>query len=69
MGTAQDKNNIVLCFYAIIHRTTIVQNKMISIICSCLFFCPANIYEPSLMKVQLGRPNATPLQQLNFLSY
>ena len=28
----------IICFYAIMHRTTIVQNKIISIICSCLFF-------------------------------
>ena len=34
-------------FYAIMRRTTIVQNKIISIICSCSFFCPANIYRPS----------------------
>ena len=39
------------------HRTTIVQNKIISIICSCLFFWLANIYRPSLGKVQLGIPN------------
>ena len=43
-------------FYAIMHRTTIVQNKIISSICSCLFFCPVNIYRPSLGKVRLGRP-------------
>ena len=46
------------------HRT-IVQNKIISIICSCLFFCPANIYRPSLGKVQLGKPNSIPIQALN----
>ena len=28
---------IIICFYAIMHRT-IVQNKIITIICSCLFF-------------------------------
>ena len=46
-------NFFIICFYAIMHRTTIVQNKIISIICSC-FFCLANIYRPSLGKVQLG---------------
>ena len=46
-------------------RTTIVQNKIINIICSCLFSCP-NIYRPSLMKVQLGRPNPKQLHPLNF---
>ena len=30
------------------------------------FFCPTNIYRPSPGKVQFGRPNPTPLQQLNF---
>ena len=46
------------------HRT-IVPNKIIVIIYSCLFFL-ANIYRPSLGKVQLGRPNPTQLQRLNF---
>ena len=54
------------CFYAIMHRTTIVQNKIISIICSCHFFCMANIYRPSLRKVRLGIPDPQPLQPLNF---
>ena len=48
------------------HRTTIVQNKIVSSICSCLFFCLANTYRPSLGKERLGRPNSTPLQGLNF---
>ena len=40
---------------------TIVQNKIISIICSCLlYFCMANNYRPSLGKVRLGRANPTP---------
>ena len=47
------------------HRTTIVQNKILSIICSC-FFCEANIYRPGLGKVRLGRPNPKLLQPLNF---
>ena len=47
------------------HRT-IVQNKIISSICSCIFFYPANIYRPSLGKVQLGRPNQNLIQPLNF---
>ena len=47
------------------HRTTIVQNKIINIICSS-FFCPANIYRPTLMKVLLGRPNTKPIQLVNF---
>ena len=46
------------------HRT-IVQNKIISIICSCLFYCLANIYRPTLGKVQLGRPNPNLSQSLN----
>ena len=33
-GTVPDENNIfIICFYAIMHRT-IVQNKILSIICS-----------------------------------
>ena len=54
----------IICFYAIMHRTTIAQNKIMSIICSCLFFCPANIHRPSLGKVQLGRPNPNLAQSL-----
>ena len=66
-GTLPAENNFfIICFYAIMHRTTIVPNKSISIICSCLFICPANIYRPSLEKVWIGRPNSTPLQRLNF---
>ena len=48
------------------HKTTIVQNKIISTICSWRFFCPANIYRPSLGKVRLGRPNQKPLPAFNF---
>ena len=48
------------------HRTTIVQNKITNSICSCLFFCPANIYRPSLGKVWLGRSNPKLIQPLNF---
>ena len=29
------------------------------------FFCPANIYRPSLYKVRLGRHNPKPIQLLN----
>ena len=47
------------------HRTTIVQNKIISTI-FFVFFCWANIYRPSLGKVQLGRPNPKLIQPLNF---
>ena len=47
------------------HRTTIVQNKIVSIICSCLFFCRANIYRPSPGKVWLGKPNPNLSQSLN----
>ena len=32
------------------------------------FFCHANMYRPSLGKVQLGRPNPKPIQPLIFLS-
>ena len=56
----------IICFYAIVYRTTIVQNKIITIICSCLFFCLANIYRPSLGKVWLGRPNPNLFESLNF---
>ena len=48
------------------HRLTIVQNKIVSIICSSPFFCPSNIYRLSLRKVQLCRPNPKLLQPLNF---
>ena len=67
-GTVPAENIFLLCFYVIMHRTTIVQNKILRIICSCLLFCPANIYKPSLGKVQLGRPNPKLLQPLNFIS-
>ena len=56
----------IIYFYAIMHRTTIVQNKIISSICSCLLFCLDNIYRPSLGKLQLGRPNPKPIPLLNF---
>ena len=56
----------IICFYAIMHRTTVVQNKIISMICSCLFFGLPNIYRPSLGKVWLGRPNPKSIQLLNF---
>ena len=56
---------IIIRFYAITHRTTIVQNKIISIICSCLLLSPANIYRPSLGKVQLGRNCPNLYQSLN----
>ena len=47
------------------HRT-IVQNKIISIIYSYLFLYLANIYRPSLGKVQLGKPNPNQYKSLNF---
>ena len=56
----------IICFCAIMHRTTIVQNKIISTNCSWPFFCLANIYRPSLGKVQLGRPNQKPQPAFNF---
>ena len=55
----------IIRFYEIMHRTSIVQNQIISIFCSCHFFCPANIYRPSLGKVGLGRPNPNLSQSLN----
>ena len=58
----------IIRFHAIMHRTTIVRNKIISIICSCLFFCLANIYRPSLGKEWLGRPNPPPTTTAQFLS-
>ena len=67
-GTVLDENNffLIIRFYAIMHRTTIIQKIILISICPCLFFCPANIYSPSLEKVQLGRPNPKLLQPLNF---
>ena len=56
----------IIRFYAIMHRTTIVQNKISNSICSCLFFCPDNIYRLSLGKVRLGRPNPKLFESLNF---
>ena len=50
------------------HRTTIVLNKIISSVCSWLFFGKANIYRPSLEKVQFGRPNPKLIQPVKFLS-
>ena len=51
-GTVPTDFFFIRCFYAIMHRTTIVQNKILSIISSCFFFCWANIYRPSLGKVR-----------------
>ena len=56
----------IIHFYVIMHRTTIVQNKIISIIWSWLFLGPDNIYRPSLGKVRLARPNKKPLPAFNF---
>ena len=53
-GLPDENIFFIIRFYTIMHRTTIVQNKILSIICSC-FFCPANIYRPSLGKVRLGK--------------
>ena len=55
---------IFLCFYAIMLRTHIVQNKIIALFVLA-FFCPADIYRPSLGKVRLGRPNPNLSQSLN----
>ena len=33
----------IIYFSVIIHGTTMVQNGIISIICSCVFFCHANV--------------------------
>ena len=67
MGTVTaDFFFIIIRFYAIVHRRTIVQNKILRIICSCPFFCPGNIYRSSLGKVRLGRPNPKLPQPLNF---
>ena len=56
-GTGRKYIFFIIRFYAIMHRTTIVQNKIISIIWFCRSVCPANIYRPSLGKVRLGKPN------------
>ena len=38
-GSVQGENILfIISFYEIVHRRTIVHNKIISIICSCLFF-------------------------------
>ena len=55
-------------FYAIMHSKTIVQNKIINIICSCHFLCLANIYRPGLGKVRLGWPNPKTISGAQFLS-
>ena len=52
--------------YAIMHRTTIVQNKILKDYLFLPFFCPANIYRPSLGMVQLALPKTTSAAQ--FLS-
>ena len=47
-----------------------IEQLLYIIILEVLFvlaiFCPANIYRPSLGKVQLGRPNPKPIQPFNF---
>ena len=48
------------------HRKSIVQKKNYKYYLFLPFFCPANIYRPSLGKVWLGRPNPKPIQPLNF---
>ena len=66
LGTVPAENIFfIICFYTIMHRTTTVQNKILSIICSCFFFCLANIYWPSLGKGWLGKPNPKLIQPLN----
>ena len=37
-GTVQVENIFLIMFLSNLHRTTIVQNKIINSICSCLFF-------------------------------
>ena len=52
-GTVPAENIFfIIRFHEIMQITTIIPNKIISIICSCLFFCPANIYRHSLGKVR-----------------
>ena len=48
------------------HRRTIVQNKILSIICSCSFFCSTNINLPNLVNVWLGTPNPNGFESPNF---
>ena len=45
---------LIICFYAIVHRRTIVQNKIISIICS--FFVQLILID-NLLNVWLSAPN------------
>ena len=54
----------IIHFYAIMHRI-IVQNKIMTIICSCLFLVRL-IFIATLGKVRLGRPNPKQFQTLNF---
>ena len=72
-GTMQADIFFIIRFHAIMHRTTVVQNKIIRIICSCIFFVLLiciGLVEPSISlpirKVWSGRPNPKPLQPLNF---
>ena len=48
------------------HTRTIVQNKILSIICSCSFFCPTNINWPNLVNVWLVTPNPNDYESPNF---
>ena len=44
------------CFHSVTHRRAIVQNWIISIICSCIIFGLPNINWPDLVNAPLGRP-------------
>ena len=55
----------VIWFYAIVHRS-IVQNKILSIICSCSFFVSININWPNRVNMWLANPNG--FESLNFHS-
>ena len=50
-----------LCIEQLLYRI-----KLSALFVVAIFFCPANIYRLSLGKVQLGKPNQTPLQGINF---
>ena len=55
----------IICFYAIMHKRTIYKIKLSALFVLAFFFCPANIYIPSLGKVRLGRTNPNQSQSLN----
>ena len=56
----------IVHFSATMHRTTIVQNGIISIICSCVFFWQANIKRPNLKNLLYCRPTSNRYSSSSF---